>query len=285
MKVSINILLMILLFSTCSFVYDINDLITDARAHYAKYQTEFNDLTVKFEGTFTMGEAKDSKITSTHYMKGNKFRNEGQMNMAGMAKEEDMPAMPGGNLDFVILFDGTDYWTLTMGMKMKLPKDQMPGNAGSTPSYWEEPIEGSTIAGDETVNGRDCWVVLSPQSEDEDKTGATKTWIDKKHFIFVRNEVKTSDDVLTTDFSDFRTVDGDFVVPYHYTVTSDHSVAMTGGITDLQTNSGLADDLFDPEQLGGGAGMDLQNLDIDALMKQAEELKKKFGGNEAEGAE
>ena len=38
----------------------------------------------------------------------------------------------------------------------------------------------------------------------------------------------------------------------------------------------LSDDLFDAELLGGSGMPDLQNMDIDALMKQAEEMKKKF---------
>ena len=280
MKTTFSIISTLLLLASATFAYDINDLISDARAHYQKYETEFQDLTVHFEGTFNMEDAKDSKITSVHYMKGIKWRNEGQMNMAAMPRPDDAPAMPGGNLDFVMLFDGTDYWSLTMGMKMKLPKDQMPTNMGSNPAYWQEPLEGSTIVGEESVDGRDCWVVLSPQGEDD--AGQTKTWIDKKHFIFVRSEVQAKDDVITTQFSDFRAVDGDFVVPYKYEVSSNHSISMTGGITELTTNSGLSDDLFDPEKLSGGAGMDLQNLDIDALMKQAEEMKKKYGGGDSE---
>ncbi len=284
MKPIIATLAALILLTSTVFAYDINNLLAEARAHYQKYESEFDDLSVYFEGTFTAAEAKDSKITSVHYMKGNKWRNEGTMDMQGMMKQNDMEGMPpgmgGGNMEVVALFDGTDMWTLAMGMKMKMPKDQVPGNM-STPAYWQEPIAGSEIVGDESVNGRDCWIVLAP--ENSIMKTRPKTWIDKKHFVFVRSESELSDGIMRTDFSDFRTVEGDFVVPYHYEVSSEGRMSMSGGITSLETNSGLSDDLFDPEKLGGSGGGEsgmpgMGDIDIDALMKQAEEMKKKYGG-------
>jgi len=248
-----------------ALAYDISDLLRDARAHHSEYQQKLGDLTVRMEGRFTAQGSGESSISSVHYQKGEKWRHEGEMAMGGMGGAQ------GGSMTATTLFDGNDVWSLAMGLKTKLSKEQISSAQANTRGYWQEPVEGSEVAGDETIHGRDCWLVLSPENS---MTERTKTWIDKKHFVIVRSEAVTSGTTIRTDFSDFRKVEGDFIVPYHYEIYSGDQVSMIGEITELSVNSGLSDDLFDPDMLGGDQpGM--MNMDMDQMMKQVEEMKKK----------
>jgi outer membrane lipoprotein-sorting protein len=263
----VSVLALLLCTAGSASAYDIDDLIRDGRAHHKKAQGLFKDLTVRFEGTMTAPGGGESKISSVHYQKGGLWRDEGEMNTRGV---KDMP--PGaGKLSTVTVFDGEDIWVLTMGIKTKLGKDQLPMSQSTSPAYWREPVAGSVLLRSEEVNGRDCWVVQAP--ENPVMKSRPKSWIDKKHFVFVRTETEVSNQIVRTDFSDFRVVKGDFLVPYHYDVYSGGEKTMTGKITDLTINKGLADGLFDPALLGGDQP-GLKNMDMDAMMKQVEGLKK-----------
>jgi outer membrane lipoprotein-sorting protein len=213
-------------------------------------------------------------MKSVHYQKGDKWRSEANMNMDASGSNAN------GSLSAITLFDGADYWTVTMGMKMKLPPEQVGDQ--KTSDYWHAPPEGSTIIGDETVNGRDCWIVQYP--ENPMMKEAPRYWIDKEKFVFVRTVSELSGKEIRSDFSDFRTVKGDFEIPYHIDVYSGEDKTMTADVTKLEIGTGLSDELFDASKLAGGGmpGMGGGEIDIEQLMKQAEEMKKQYGGGEGE---
>ncbi len=254
--------------------YDIEQLRKDARAFHDGMMKKVVDITMVQEAEFTApGRDGAGTMKSTMYRKGDRWRTEGMMSMGGQ-----------GAIDTVTLFDGTDIWTVAMGMKTKIPADQVQGQAMA--SYWTEPAPGSRITGQDKVNGRDCWIVQGPDVPESSMTdmGPTLTWIDKKIFIGVQTETRMSGKTVRTTFSDFRTVDG-YDLPHRIDVFSDGKPTMTSRIVKLETNRKLSDDLFDPAKLagsgmpgmtpGGMPGMPSQ-ADMDAIMKQAEAMKKQM---------
>lgn len=253
--------------------YDIEQLAKDARAHHDGMMKKVVDITIEQEATFTAPGRGSNTMKSTMYRKGDRWRTEGTMSMGGQ-----------GGMDAVTLFDGKDVWSVAMGMKTKLPADQLQGQA--TASYWMEPAPGSKITGQDKVNGRDCWIVQGPDvpANPQVDMQPTLTWIDKKNFIWVQTESKLSGKTVRTTFSDFRKVDG-YDIPYQIDVYSDGKLTMTSKIVKLETNRKLSDDLFDPAKLAGSEmpgmtpgttpGMPSQ-ADMDAIMKQAEAMKKQM---------
>jgi hypothetical protein len=144
--------------------------------------------------------------------------------------------------------------------------------------YWSEPPAGSKISGEETVDARECWIVESPATSVV--PSAPRTWIDKAEFVNVRSETVLSGKTIRTDFSDFRDVKGALEIPYHADVYSNDQKTMTAEITKLETNTGLSADLFDPAKLGTGPGTAtpaMPGIDVNAIMKQAEEMQKRYG--------
>jgi outer membrane lipoprotein-sorting protein len=257
----------LVLFSASSFAYDINDLIRDGRAYHERFQSDVGDMKMELEASFTAAAAGNASMNSIHYSKGVKWRMEADMNMG-----ESM----GGAIHTVMLFDGENYWTLAMGMKTKLTKEQMQQQDQKT-SYWNEPPEDSKIIGEESVSGRDCWIVEYPSTPV--MKSAPKYWIDKQRFVFVQTQTELSGEKIRAEYSDFRKVKDDYEIPHHIEMFSGDKQSMIADIKKIEIGAGLSDELFDPEKLGG-AEMDIKNIDLEQLMKQAEEMKKKYGGGE-----
>jgi outer membrane lipoprotein-sorting protein len=160
-----------------------------------------------------------------------------------------------------------------MGMKSKLPPGTI--NPGGAQSFWNEPPAGAEVIGDETVSGRACWKVENKKASG----GPQVTWYDKKTFIPVQIEAKASGKKVRTVFSDYRAVKG-YEVPHLTEMFSDGKKTVTSKIKKIETNAKLADALFDAEQLEGGEGMNME-----ALMKQAEEMKQKMMEQQGKGGE
>lgn len=260
-------------FATSAAAYEIDDLVRDARAYHGKMMTELHDLTIEQVATFHAKGAGSSGMSSITYRKGDRWRTDASISAGGMSSAS------GQKFDATTLFDGKDVWSVTAGIKAKVPPGGAQGQS-SVPAYWVEPVEGSKVVGEETVGGRACWIVQAPLPAGAPAGfGAPKTWIDKKKFAHVQSEVVLSGKTIRSVFSDFRAVKGAFEVPYLVDVFSDGAKTMTAKITKLETGTGLSDDLFDASKLGGSA----TTIDVDALMKQAEEMRKKAEAQHGSG--
>jgi outer membrane lipoprotein-sorting protein len=234
-----------------TFAYDVATLIADMKARYGQAYAEITDMTLKEEST-VKDDATDMTMTMTMYHKGDKWRNETQLGQG----EESMTT--------TTIFDGTDVWSEMMGMKTKLPKDQT-DEKKLADEFWLNIPEDAKIAGEESVNGRDCWIV-----EWNEQSEPRRTWIAKDDLMHVQTVMKSENKTLKIINSDFRKVHKDFMIPYVTEVYSGDKLIMTSLIKEFVYNTGLADDLFDPAKLSGSDNMDLQKL-----MKQAQEMQKK----------
>jgi hypothetical protein len=103
--------------------------------------------------------------------------------------------------------------------------------------YWNEPPTGSTVLGEETVNGRACYVVEHPKNEFIEHPA--KMWIDKEYFVNVQSEAYASGKLIKSVFGDFKAIEGDYVIPHTATVTSDGVKTFDMVITKVEVNKGV----------------------------------------------
>ena len=245
------------------FAYDITNLIADAKARYNQAYTEMADMTIN-QQALVKDDAVETSMSMIMYRKGDKWRNE-----ATIGEGEE-------SMTITTLFDGTDGWSLMMGMRTKLPKEELNVKGAAEP-VWEEIPENAKIVGEENLNGRDCWIV--EWNEDQDKPEPVRTWFAKDDFMLLQIISQSGGKTTKMVNSDFRKVKGDFMIPYLTEIYSADKLVMTSTIKEFTYNTNISDDLFDPEKLGG-SDMDMQNLDLEKLMKQAEEMQKQQGKGE-----
>jgi outer membrane lipoprotein-sorting protein len=253
----LSCLMISLVFSTSAlFAYDIPTLIADAKARYGKAYDEIVDMTVKQTGT-VKNDTEFTTMTMSMYRKGDKWRNE-----ATIGEGEE-------TFSTTTIYDGTDYWSEMLGMKTKLPKEETEAKR-MVEDYWMDIPDSAKMLGEESLNGRDCWIV-----EWNEENEPLKTWIAKDDFMHVQSVSESGGNITKILNSDFRKVHGDFMVPFKTDVYSGDELVVTSLITEFTCNAGLADSLFDPEKLGGSDNMDLQKL-----MEQAKEMQKQQGKGE-----
>lgn len=254
---TIAALAMLLLLAVPAHAYDIAELQRDMRAHIDKMMKEVGDVTLEQEATFE-GASSLSGMKATTYVKGDRWRSEAMMK--GSGKSPDM--------EVTTLYDGTDVWSVVMGMKHRMPAGAL-GQAGPT-SLWNEFPEDAEVLGEETVNGRAAWKVryATPKGAPGGQ-GPTTAWVDKSTFMPIQIETKSSGKPVRMVMSDFRKVKG-FEVAHLTEMFTDGEKTMTMKLVGIETNKGLSDDLFDAEKLSGGEGMDMN-----AMMKKALEMQKR----------
>ena len=263
--------IIVLLLVTSALATDIESLLGAARSHHAAKLAKIDDMVLEYTGTFSAPGEESAGVVSKLTRKGEKWRMDATISMDdGSAPAKGNPKRGAMSMETVVLFDGVDAWTSTMGMKMKMPKDKVMEQMSFT-EYWKEPPEGSTVLGEEAVNGRACYVVEYPKNEFVQKP--IKLWIDKEHFVSVQSETDMSGKLLRTVFGDFRAINGDYVIPHKAEVFSDGAKTMNVTVTKAEVNKGVSDDLFDANKLSGSA----MDMDLEKLMKQAEEMQKKHG--------
>ncbi len=266
-----SVFVSILCLASLAFGADLEALLKDARAYHDGKLAKIEDMVLEYTGTFMGPGGEGAGMKSTLTRKGEKWRMEATMNMGGgkmTMNGEEVDA--GGGMETTVLFDGKDMWTSTMGMKMKMPQDKAMEQMSFT-QYWNEPPAGSSLTGEESVNGRNCYVVIYPEN---DVTEApSKMWIDKEWYVNVRSESHLSGKVIKTDFSDFKAVSDGYMIPHKAVVYSGDQKTMDVTITKVEVNQGVEESLFDAASLGGSA----MDMDIEKLMKQAEEMQKQYG--------
>jgi outer membrane lipoprotein-sorting protein len=256
---------MLALFAAPAHAYDISDLRRDMRAHVDKMMKEVGDVTIEQEATFEAKESGVSGMKATTYVKGNRWRSD-----AVMKGTASSPAM-----EVTSLFDGTDMWSVTMGMKHKMPKGAA-GQNGPT-GLWNEFPEDTKLIGEEKVGARDAWKVQYEAAKGEPTSGdgPTVVWVDKSTFMPIQLESESFDKPVRMVMSDFRKVKG-YEIAHLTEMFTDGKKTMTMKVLKIETNKGLSDDLFDPGKLAGGDANDMMKKALE-LQKQMEALQKKGG--------
>lgn len=260
-------LLMLMLLAIPAHAYDMSDLRRDMRAHIDKMMKDVGDVTLEQEATFESGSKGLTGMTATTYVKGLRWRSETLMKSGGETPDVEMTSM----------YDGTDMWTVMMGMKHKLPKGSI-GQSGAS-GMWDEFPDNARVVGEDQLSGRAAWKVeYEPEKGAPNKAPVT-VWVDKSSFVPIQMETKLSGEATRMVMSDFRKVKGSYEYPFLTEMFTGGKKAMTLKVLKIETSKGLSDDLFDPEKLTAGEGMDMGDMMKKAMemQKQMEEMNKKGG--------
>jgi outer membrane lipoprotein-sorting protein len=206
-----------------------------------KFDNEVKDLTLTMEMTNPSSEGT-LKTESVLYQKGKRFRAE--ISMDGM-KGIDVPAEVM-EMKTVVIGDGTDVWMINPA----IGKTEIPRSAGDLyRGNWEcsNYLPASAeVVGNETVGERDCYVVAVKDTG----SAYTKLWIDERTYSLVKFEGKPEEgETIVAVFSDFRKVADDMEIPYKTEMFSGESLFSTITINSVHVNTGMSDDLFDPDKV------------------------------------
>lgn len=270
---TLTTMFLLMLVAIPAHAYDMADLRRDMHAHIDKMMKDAGDLTIEHEATFE-GGAKGASgmkgmtgMKTTTYVKGTRWRSN-----AVMQGGDDSPS-----IEMVSMFDGEDLWTVVMGMKQKQPR----GTIGQTGQggMWNEFPDDAKLVGEDQVGGRATWKVQYEPEKGGPKgsQGPVLVWVDKSTFVPIQLEAKSSGKPMRMVMSDFRKVKG-YDYPYLTELFADGQKSMTLKVVKLETNKGVSDDLFDPEKLAGGEGMDMN-----AMMKKAMEMQKQMEQSNKKG--
>ncbi len=232
-----------------TFAYDIAEFEHDAKAHHTRHLKGMNGLALDVRGTITQPDHDVYTIDATYSTRGNKWRTD-----AVLKNENADEGFP-----ITVLFDGQQTWAQVVGMKLKIrPSDVDNRIRGYV--YWDEPAAGSQIVGEETVQGRSCWVISTPLKEEDGTDVTMKSWYDKEYFVLVQSESTLDAKPVRMEFSDFRGVNGTYVIPHKMRAVQDGVQIVDAQVLKASSGSTLRDALFDAEYLDGGDFPDMGEL-------------------------
>ncbi len=192
-----------LLVAGAAQAYDIEEFLRDARAHHERHLTGMGGLTLDLTGLITQPGHDAVEVAATYTMRGAQWRADATVRNPGQT--EGFP--------FVVLYDGQQTWAQLLGMKLKVPRSDVDDRVRGY-LYWEAPAAGSVVAGEETIGGHACWRIETPLRESDGSAVTMKSWYDKQHFVLVQSESSYDKKPVRMEFSDFRAVRGDYVIPH-----------------------------------------------------------------------
>jgi outer membrane lipoprotein-sorting protein len=208
----------------------------------AKFENEIKDMTADIEMNATTPQGQ-MFMTMKTYVKGERFR--GDIEIKEMPGMEGMPPGMAG-MTMAVIGDGEHYWMVSSMMgKQQLPPEEAEKYA--TPWRCSEYVpQNGKIVGSETVNGRDCHVVVAMDTTFE----MAKIWLDKETLDLLKAEAKQEDEDHTVMFfKDYRKVHGDLRYPYTSEVYQGEKLLSTITVKAVEVNKGVADTLFDPDKV------------------------------------
>lgn len=241
----------VLVFVLCSsaFAYDIDEFTRDAKAYHESHLFAMNGLAMTVEGEITQPGQDTFLIEATYAMRGNMWRAD-----AVLKKPDAQDGFP-----LTVLFDGQQTWAQILGMKLKVKRGDVDDRVRGY-VYWDEPAYGSKIAGDEFVNGRDCWLITTPLKESDGTEITMKSWYDKQHFVLVQSESTLDGKPVRMEFSDFRSVSGDYQIPHAMRAVQDGAQVLNARVLAASDGHGVNDAVFDAALLEGDDFPDMGQL-------------------------
>ena len=229
---------------------DIETLVAQAQAQRDANRAQIQDLTVTRQNTMNTPRGQQQMTVVTMTM-GDKMLTSTTMPVP------PKPGVPEGltSMTNITLFDGTDHWAINSAGRQQLPASaSRPTDGERTLDF----IEGATLAGEELVDGVECWVVI-PNTALQ-RTKFTKVWLAKHDLLLVRAEGDEKGHTMRLENSDFRTVIGQYQLAYRTELFRDNTPAGTMVVSDIKVNQGLTDADFTAENIPLPAGPSLQEM-------------------------
>ncbi len=205
----------------------------------AKQHAAIRDMTVIQEITLPSPEGT---ITAQQisYEKGDKSRMEMTMQPP---PGEDSASVPVDLRRVTTVSDGATTWLISpMTGKQQVPDKNDP----STANCWGLKFENARVAGSETVDGHECWIVETGRPD----SITDRYWLDKAKLDVLKGESKDREGhVLRWELSDFQPVLGSFEYPHKMEVFNGDTLVASVTVKNITLNTGLADSLFDPDRV------------------------------------
>lgn len=244
-----SVWLFVLVFAGIAHAYDIADFTRDAKAHHERHLTELNGLRLDVTGTITQPGQDSYDIEAKYYTRGKRWRTDATLKQTG--KPVGFP--------LTVLFDGQKIWAQILGMKLDVPRGDVDNRVRGY-LYWEEPAAGSKIAGEETVNGRSCWVITTPLREEDGTAVTMKSWYDKEYFVLVQSESTLDAKPVKMEFTDLRSAGGGYMIPHSMRAMQNDVQVVSGKITSAASGSEVGDAIFESASLDGKDFPDMAEL-------------------------
>jgi hypothetical protein len=241
-------ILVIVLCST-SFAYDIEEFKRDAKAYHDSYLAGMNGMAMTVTGDITQPGHDKFTIDATYSIRGNKWRTDAVLR--GPDSEE--------GFSITVLYDGKQAWAQLVGMKIPVKRADVDNRVRGY-IYWEEPAYGSKIAGEETVSGHECWLITTPLKESDGTEISMKSWYDKTHFVLVQSETTLDGKPVRMEFSDFRSVSGEYQIPHAMRAVQEGAQIVNAKILAASDGKGVSDTAFDANMLEGEDFPDMGQL-------------------------
>jgi outer membrane lipoprotein-sorting protein len=206
-----------------------------------KNQQGIKDLSWEMEMDVPSSEGS-LKSSTLLYSKGPKFRVE--VSMEGM-ENMGMPAGMDG-MKTIVIGDGKSAWIVNPMMgKSQIPPEEAEKYRAKWSCTDYMPVA-AEIVGSEKVGGVMCYVL----SVIDESSEYAKLWIDQKGFRVMKMEGRPQEGVASVILlSDYRKVSADFEMPFKTEMYSGKDLISTAVVTSAKANSGLPDELFDPETI------------------------------------
>jgi outer membrane lipoprotein-sorting protein len=257
-----GILALVALAPAASLSADWTDVAKKLTGRCAKFESDVKDMTADMEMKATTPQGQVSMTMKT-YVKGERFR--GDIEFTEMPGAEGMPSGMAG-MTMAVIGDGEQYWMVSSMMgKQQLPREE--ADKYATPWKCSEYVpQSGKIVGSETVNGRDCHVVIGMEETFE----MAKIWLDKETLDLLKVETKQEGEEHTfMFFKDYRKVLGDIRYPYMSEIYQGEKLISTITVKTVEVNKGVADTLFDPDKV------EVKGPNMQDMMKKMQEQQGK----------
>jgi outer membrane lipoprotein-sorting protein len=174
---------------------------------------------------------------------------------------------PGMTMNVTMIYDGTNYWSITPMGAMKVPANQVERQMQASAHWWNYLSERDTFAGEGQAEGRACYVV---DFEPGKALSYTRIWIDKENFRLVQALGPDDGHMYRFTFSDYRDTQG-MDLPFKMQMYEDNRLVGEYITRSMQFNVGLDDSLFVVNGQAGGTN-------IQEMMRRAMKESGEDGG-------
>lgn len=221
----------LILWAAAARAGQIEDLAARLNSKYAGFDRAMNNVVIKTL-EHSAGQVSNSM---TIYRKGDKLRIESTVMIPGV-----QPKGAGG-LTTVLLWDGASAWMITPSGQKKIPGVNR-GSFEAENNWWKEIAHGAKITGEQTVNGRQCYVMENPGRD----ARFCHMWIDKRDLVMVKAQARSPEGKkLEWLFSDFKKTGG-WEVPFRTETFVEGQPVSTSVIQSYELGRELPDSLFEP---------------------------------------
>ena len=221
------------LFQVALWAGTLDEIISRLDEKGKAFKAQIQTLKIVARTTGSFGD-QEVVIENVVYQKGNKLRSESQPVKA----PKDIPAE---YLKSISIFDGKDLWVISQGQTQRIPIDKVGINKMNPVGDvdWLSTLKGKLkLAGEETVNGRPCYVLTMDDN--------VKLYLDKETLDWLKLEQNVGGNKIVLVRSGFRPVQGapEFRFPRRMEMYLDDEKVADTEVVDVTINPDLPDSLF-----------------------------------------